>query len=375
MKKFFFAIVLIANLVGRLFAGNEIPGTFDWSAPTVPAEVAAQGRQSIMSYLVGQVDNVDITFQGKSVLSGTANYIHLSREALRSRGYIDDGSYSQLRTAIASTARYLEIAELPDGGYDVGAHIILRTASYTRALEGWTSFDYSRDSGGMLEGRARAYVGLPYYVNVSVSGYVVEARWIPSGYGDYRNLEARYVEKDEKSLIQVSLQQIDNGVVAFSGSGTVRLIDFKDNKVKFGTDAIFRIIGLNSSGDIVPYVPSGDKNALSSFCSDVANFYRSVGKFYGRFPVVDIDTSVKIDETLDFSVKVWGAPEGTRRAPKNIRVRVIRTLDGSISPGVYQPILMKGGGWLIQLPPGTYQIFTDFEELQDPTQDMNPERG
>lgn len=361
-------ISFLACFITRLFAQE-----FDGSAPTVPSEVMAKGRQETVSYLGGQVDSVSIKYEGKSVFDqGAENYLYLDRDSLRSRGYVDDGSLSQLRAAIAGYGKQMRIIQLPNGGYDVSAVTSFRSSSYQTVLEGRSYFSYSREKDGLLVGRSVVYISLPKNISLQTAGHVYQAEWI-SRSGLSAQLATHYSENDQATYITVPTDKIEDGLIAYSNSyGGITVIDFGQKTVTSGVRAILTIAEVRGAGDIALYVDSGDKYPLGGFCSNAVSFYRSQGQIYGRFPVVDINTPVKIDETLDFKVRVWGTSSIQYVSPKNIRVRVIRTLDGSISPGVYQPVIMKGGGWLIQLPPGAYQIYTDFEGVLDPSQDSGP---
>lgn len=378
MKKFFCVTFLfLAALIApaRLFAGGLNPG-YNWSAPVVPEEIVAQGRQEITSYLTKLVTYAEIEFEGKSVLQGTESRLFLDREALRERGYIDDGSFAQLSQAISGIFSQFAALKLPGGGLDVTAHVTFGSGNM-RLYEGKASFMYTRGGDGILDGWARVYVSIPDHINMKVLGYVQYASWVEKGPEGPTQLVTQRFAGDESTYISLETRMIGNGVIGYVfPKGTVAAVDFEKKKIVYGENAV-HTIGEVLSNDVVRYVPSGDKQSLSSFCAGLTTFQRrSDGNVYGRYPLIDFSTTTRIDETLDFGVKVWDIWTGdtsTQAIPTNIRVRVIRTLDGSISPGDYKPILMRGGGWLIQLPPGVYQIFMDFDDVQEWSMIVGPQ--
>lgn len=374
LKSLGLAIAIFLGLAGNLLAGPDGPSDFDYSAPTVPADVAAEGRQKVVSFLFGQIDSLYTWFDGRSLVGqGRQRWHHFTRDMLERNGYVNNGAFGQLKKAVSRIGSDVEVVALPGGGYDVTGQAYFYTKDDKTAFTGGSYFEFEEGKGGGLIGRSQVYINLARNVNVKVDGIVSEARWLGRNWNDQQSLTVDNDYDSGVGYVQIPTRLLEQGLVAISsetanGFETVLVIDLANNAVHRGAAAFLALSGVRSSEMESFKDPVSVDNSLVN-----AHFYRYDGQTYGRFPVIELDLTKAMNQATFFTVPVSGRVQGQTLAPNELLIEVIKTADDSIPPGTYTANWSDGaGGWTLNLPPGIYHLRFKFPGLLDWEADGNP---
>lgn len=361
MKQFISAVLFYFVFAFGIFAGPVTEITVDPSAPTVPAEILAQGRQAVTTHLLSTVDSVSVVYHGHSLLEqGRAAQHFLTMEDLRERGYVTQGSFSQLSAAVAGLGSTVQLVEL-HGDFDLKADVTCYDKWGKVVLTGSAHFQFAKTGDG-LEGSATVYMTLPSNVLIRTSGYLREARWI--GSEGVTSLTTAYDEETSTSVAQVPLRALGDGLIAISSTEDgVVVINQRDGTVMSGVWAMTAIRDL-ISGDIVT---TGDKIWADKFFSSQGFFYLSEGRIYGRYPVVEIVVGPGgINQQFDLMIPVHG-PGNLVYPATGIKVKVLDS--ESYRPGEVFSLPTRNGIPQFTLPQGIYHILVEFEGVRDWEQD------
>lgn len=357
IKKLLITVGILASLVPSAFAQRDID-----TAPVVPVTAVVKGRQSVVDYLDGQVDHVQIHYSGASVISGYISDQYYSRDQLRNMGYIHDGSFDELSSALASTVFEQSVVKTPDGNYDVQVTVTYYDASNKILMTSNGNLGISEDSNGNLyAGQFNPWTYIHDPVAIQVNGYIYVAKWIGPGWEDTADLQ---VYPGPVTTIIVPDKYCGTGdLVWMYQDGSVSGWD-QDNGTVITGHQVLALLGKANSGD--------ERIIRDNASIDGANyqFYQEPvdGRIYGRFPLTEVVSAAGRKELINPMVTVWG--QKVPVVPSHIYVKPLYMNAPSViglQPGVEMEIPYDStvGGFILNIPPGDYKMRIEFDGLID----------
>lgn len=329
----------------------------------VPVDVLSEsGRQGVLSDLGGQVDSVHAWLEGNSVIGdGGRNYRILSREQLRERGYVDDGSFSQLFEALADLSFTSNVIPTKDDWYDVRVVFSFRTTLNRECLSGSAWINIHEDSEGHLHVHdTTPYVWLPEGVAIRFNEAVTAARW-HGPKGEIVDLST-WIVNDTTTDVPLIPMMFDDGYL---------MIAYKKPIEDFPGAYRMATRGYNlSEGGIVEgkdffaqtTVAQSSEVYMASGFGEIRNhgqqFYPGEwwsNFLYGRFPLIELTLTMRSTGVIDIEVPIWGAEESKK--PRTIRIRSVRPNTPLADGG---EIVIEAGA-SVTLPEGIYHIMSTFD--------------
>lgn len=353
--------LLVAGMItfaqGVTASGSAYDLTYPW--PVVPADVAVKGRQSVTAYLGTLVDHVTVSFGGLSVVNGYTTV--LDREWLRSNGYVHDGSFEELSSAIASVGIATSIIKTPDGIYDLWVSVEFDTADNRRCMSGYGSVSVQEDEqGNLLPGNFQPWMSVAQYMTIKIDGPVSAAKWIGPQFVS-RGI-ATYWNGEGATSLLVTTDILNAGYLLIAGAnGEVFGWDMASGQDLAGK-RIIAVLGALQSSDVEVNV---DPDSVMS--PQIVSFYRSNGYTYGRFPLLELKLTRPSSLKVSIAVPVWGSD--AKMLPSEVFITPLYLEDdhSDLKVGVeYRVNASKD----MKLPPGGYNIRTQFQGLLDWGQDM-----
>jgi hypothetical protein len=363
LLKFVLALISFLVLSSGLRAGDDGSQHLDMSAPVVPAEIVAAGRQAVTAYLLESIDSAYVSYRGASLLNqGRPNFHFLDREDLAERGYKTPGSFTEFSAAISGLGSRVQLTELPYGGFDLEVEVVCYDKNRRTVLKGVAYFGFEKTEDGLM-GSTRVFVSFPQNLHILVSGRVLDARWL--GSEGVVSLDRTNVENEGMSVIQVPMRALANGLIAISSSeGGVVVIDPRRGILRgqWATTAIQDLV----ASDIVT---TSDEIWAEKFFALQGFFYLSQGRVYGRYPLVEINVVDWIDQRFNLRVPIFGGNGDWVYPATRVQVKVLRSETAPAGDVFDLPI--RDGSYRFTLPKGTYQIFIEFDGVRDWEQDPN----
>ncbi len=343
---------------------TPIPITETYTAgPIVPVEVAIKGREAITAYLKGTIDHINVQFTGNSVVAPSwRNNPVMDRVNLRVRGYIHDGSFSELVDVLSGVGFAGEVVPTPNGYYDVRASIQMFDTNNAIALLGNGYLELYRDSSGALNvGNFEPQVSINSSIVIQEEGQVDAAKWVGQN-GNSEELNTSY--NGRSTFITVSSGKLENGFLIFSdGSGHIKGWDLKAGSRLSGR-SIFAILGTTRSGDVEILNLTHDTIGAS-----YQNFNLYGDQIVGRFPLRDVvvpQTKANQNIWISFSVPVWGSRLLGSIKPSRILVSPINMNGPSaMQIGEWYELPKLDDAFRFNVPFGEYNLRTEFEGLMD----------
>lgn len=353
-------IGMMAMLLNTTFADTATPvseGSF--ITPTVPIGVAIKGRQAVTSHLVGQVDHVEVSYTGNSVVGPEwRNNRYLGRDQLRQLGYLHDGSFAELRDSIAGVAYEGDVVQTPDGYYDVRALLVFYNNGNKVVMDGNGYLDIYRDNAGNLQvGEFQPYVSIPVVVYVSIPGQVSAAKWVGKN-GRSQDLSVSW--DGQSTTVALPTEKLENGFLLFAdGNGSVTGYDLASADTLAG-DRIYAVLGTTRSGDIEvlcnPQVIDAGWNQFNSYGNRIV----------GRFPLRELVFDNATTQAIQFAVPVWGGPAKGLSPSRMFLTPLFINGPSPMSVGKEEELTKNGDMFFLVIPAGGgYHLRTVFEGLTD----------
>lgn len=359
-------IGILLLVTTSVFAQKDVQQGFQdefQTAPIVPEDVVIKGRDAVTSYLLKQIDYVVLSYTGRSVVGAPHRYI--GREELKERGYIHAGSFTEFADVISKIEFSHEIVRTPQGYFDVSVEITARGSDGRSVLHG---------RGYLDDNEFHPYVWIPQMVVLKADGDITGASWISP---EWRNedLSYQYIHDNTEDkwtpYIMIPVKILGAGYLVVAGQGgNVEGVDLSTGKEVVGVRLI-AVLGQVRSSDVLALKDPGTLS-LNWEKQDI-RFYKSNGKIYGRFPLLDVATSQPLKEVFFPTVRVWGTDQLV--SPSRIVQKVLWVNDPARfdQPAEYNlPFAVHAGGWGINAPPGGYHIEVKFDQVSDPDDDQNP---
>ncbi len=346
------------------------------SAPIVPLEVLAKGRHAVISYLLkSPIDHVWLNYNGRSLVENRPR--HVSALELSNLGYHHAGSFTEFNESLSQIEFSQAVIKTPQGSYDIGVETMVYNHVGRVILygNGWLNIRESGKEGRLTAGEFQPFVRIPDTLLVKKNGYIRGAKWLSTDWRD-RNLSYQYVGNDGMqgyTLISIPTELLGSGYLFFAeDNGDVKGVDLATAAVLAGKHVV-ALLGKSRSNDVVSVKdPASLGKALINISEDF-HFYRSEGKIYGRFPLVDVSTVGWLKEAFFFGVKVWGTDEiifPSSTTLKSVWVNEPAMFDPPAEQDI--PFSPDAGGWIIVAPPGGYHLEIEFNNVLDWGADPNP---
>lgn len=359
---------IVFLLFGLAFSPLKVVGDYQ-TDPIVPMDVAQKGRQAIASYLATQIDNVLITFKGKSIAREQS--VYMSREQLKEFGYVHDGSFSELFNATAEITFNGEILRTPQGYYDLQVSILYRTADGRTALTG-NGYANIPSNGEFSEDITfNPYIWIGSSILVRPLQWINGAQWISGSWSRTpQQLELVYLDGNAP-YIQVPVSVIDDGMIIVSNHDeqgqSLYGFDLKNGGILKGKSVI-AWIGKSQSSDVNIVVDDTVRfsQALQAYLSD--------GVYYARIPLTELKLSKSRKELILPTIRAWPSKEVIQ--PRSISVKVIDQASdvkgGALMNEFNLPYDIGKGSFKLDLPTGIFHLEIDFPNILDWDADPNP---
>lgn len=350
-------VLCLVRLMGNSVSAQEFKDTLP---PVMPLDIIRKGRQAVMSELGRQVEYVVLKTSGGSV-AGPQTF-HLQREQLRSLGYVHDGAFTELFTAVESVLMEDQVIPLPRGGYDFRLEEEFFSSDGSRLLRGSAYADFSEFENGELVATFNPWVWFDGVVAFETEEYPL-AQWVGTDWGrGSQQLDISYNSSSRKWLVSVPLDLIGNGLLVVKAGGVMVGYDLKNGE---------SILGLN----VLAWVWEHQSNDIE-IVTDVfkigtqwSAYQGDNGRVYGRIPLTELSFEGGT-YTIKPMLRVWGT--ALEISPKSIKIKVVSST--SLQSGTEFDLIWaeKGDGWVISLPKGIYHLRFEMSEIVDWTWDPNP---
>ncbi len=357
---------VIALVVGFLLVVLNVSAQKVYSdAPVVPIEVAMRGRQAVTSFLTKEVYRVHVTYSGRSVVGQHHNDRYLELPSLEAMGYTHRGQFTELSDALSNIEFNGQVMQMPDGQYEVYVNILAYTSENRLALSGAGYLDIRRNSNGTLTGGVfEPWLGINYQIQIQADN-IQEAKWLGPNWEE-QYLEIVYNQDGTRGFL-FPIRLLERGSVMVADTqGEVTGWDLANGGVFLRGKEIRARLGQVRSSDMKIVRDDQAVDAVTQ------QFYKSEGKIYGRFPLLDVVTDGR-KELVNPQVPVWGSTN--RLSPSRMFVTPIYVNDPR-SPLVigteYELQRWEDGqGFILILPVGGYHIRSEFDEVLDWDADEN----
>ncbi len=342
-----------------VFVGLSAVAAFQDINPKVPIGVTVKGRQAVTQYMHKQVERIEITIGGKSVVSPEYMNRHfLFHEDLAKAGYKFDGSFGALSEAIASTSFSVDLLPVENGRYDAEMNIVYYDKGGASLMRGVAWLNVGVGKGGQFVSVVEPWVWINDKIDVVLPGAIgPQSKWLTLDYKG-RSAQEFYVDRFEgESVIRnFPSSLIGDGYLSVTDSGgSIRVIDFTSGEVLSSTQVLV-LMGKIGSSDVRMVNSPVDGNWMKDI-----NFYQNEGRVYGRAPLLEVVGRGTVHD-VDFSVPVWGTEN--RIYPVSVTVRSLPDGKESKFWTEYKLFLELGV---------TFQIVVDYgDQVRDWEADPSP---
>lgn len=331
------------------------------SAPIVPIEIVVQGRQDVVQYLLKQVDHVRVSFGGDSIVGNNADQ-YITRDELAKRGYIHRGSADELFSAVGKTAFSASVVKTPRGYYDVRTWIEFQGIDNKILLTGSGNLNIQEGPGQIIFADTfEPWVWIQGDILVKRGGLSSGAMFVPAN-GQSTSSDILYQNEYNNgtpfALYDVPVQYLGEGNLIINDNNVGGVIgwNLKTGEFLVGKKVAAVIGTIQSNEAIIIKNPQSFSQAFSAKTKDII-FYRSDGKVYGRFPLIQLVNASRVEEFIFPTIKIWGTDEVL--PPKDIKMENIFT-DPS-SPVTNGSLPTKNGSFYLDAPAGSSFIKMKFD--------------
>lgn len=352
MRKFLVLFSVILNVV-----------TFgqDFNAPTVPLEVLAQGRQSVIANLIGRIDRVELTYEGRSVVGDSVQVIQ--HEQLKALGAKHAGSFSELSDALAGIYYSSKVIPTPEGQFDVHVGVRYLTSAGSVAFMGYGYLDITEGPDGELTaGKFRPSVWLNPAVVFETATIVTAARWTARNQGSI-DLAVNYRYGSDGTVVTTvtfPTASLGEGYLAVTDvTGEVFALDLKTGQAVHAR-SVFALLGQTTSSDIRVL-----RNPASLDLPGYS-FYASGGQIYGRVPLTELVLDQLTRVSFTASIPIWGTEKKIVPSQVFVTPIVFRDLNGNDIPDTLIGKRVEYPyGYTFDLPPGGYHVEIFYNGVHD----------